>query len=476
MIEGKDNSTSTEFQNAESKPEKSSSKSNGFLRWIPGVILLALLLGSGGWLLFRSPSPKPPQPPEIKDPEVREKIEQARKGVIEKPTASNWGYLGMVLLAHRFDQEAKVAFREASRLDQGDSRWYFCQGMIALKYEPEEALVFFHEAIRVNTWPDYQFRMEIQPVETLLERSDFERAQKEINKINGTGLSKTDFERLTVNRGWLAMARGDYDDARRQFSLVQESPFARKNAKIQLASLARLAGNPVDAERLEKEAVKLPPDQDWPESLLREVMDLGTGRRFRELTLNKLEKTKQYAEAAQIYIQLLKKEPTPENYVGAGMNLARNKEYEAAIPYLLEAVRLDPSNLQYRFNLATTYFRRAEEHQNKFGIRAQDREDFTRAIENCKLAVEGKPDNSIALLVWGASLKYLGQYESALIPLKQGIAIRPEDFELQYTLAEVYLKLGKLEEAKKHFEIARGINPRHPQIPRLEEQLKPSRT
>ena len=78
-----------------------------------------------------------------------------------------------------------------------------------------------------------------------------------------------------------------------------------------------------------------------------------------------------YAEAAREYLEQIDIRPTAKAHVGAGINLARLKEYDEALSHLREAVRLEPDSAQARYTLALVLFSMAErEWQHDARLRA----------------------------------------------------------------------------------------------------------
>lgn len=214
------------------------------------------------------------------------------------------------------------------------------------------------------------------------------------------------------------------------------------------------------------------PDNNWPDPLLNEVFSLLVGARIRNNTIAELEQEHNFEEAASIYLQQLKNEPILENYLGAGMNLARARDYDHALPLLREAIQLDPKGAKTHFTLAVTLFRRAEENLHLHPQTKEDEADFREAANHARMAVSLKPDYANACLIWGASLKHLGRMQEALDPLRKGIACRPEMFNLQITLAEVLFELGNFDEAQRHAEDAQHINSKDPRAAQLLERLR----
>jgi tetratricopeptide (TPR) repeat protein len=443
-----------------------------YLTWnlffLSGSLALVALVAGLGWWLSRPVPLAPPIPGEVKDPEILRVIEQARQQVLHHPTAGNWGFLGNVLMAHLFDPEADRCYEEAHRLDPGDSRWTYFRGIIALKRRPDQATDFLRQAVESNTWPEYQFAMRIKLVEALLDRNQLDEAEPLLLHEIPSGKEAA---RVDMDLGWLAMARGQIQRAQENFSRARTSPYARKKATSQLVALARLSNNKADAERYEKEVTRLDEDLSWPDPVLEEIFKLRVGRRFEQLKINLLEQNHHYAEAAEMYQRRLQTEPTLQNYLGAGLNLARTKDYEQSLPLLREAVRLDPTSAEAHYTLALMLFRRAEEKQWQFPQTRENDPAFREVVQHATLATRLKPNYALAYLIWGLALKYLGQPEEALVPLRQGVGYRSDSIELHLALAGVLVDLRQDAEAERHLDNATRLDANDLRLAPLRQRL-----
>jgi tetratricopeptide (TPR) repeat protein len=431
--------------------------------WLLLAVVLLTLAGGGVcvWWWLRPPAAAPaippPVPPNIQDAEIRELIKTTRQDVLEHPrSADAWGRLGMVLLAQLFDIDADRCFAEAARLDPDDARWPYARGLLALKRHPDNALPFLRKAIADESRPEILSDYSMQLAEALLERREIDEAE---------GLFRQWYDRDPSNLrsayglGLIALARDQDQEAAKFLTAARASPFARKKATAELATLARARGDQAAATAFEKETRALPDDPPWPDPFLDLVFQLSVGQRGWERDVGLLERDHHYAEAAQKYLDHIKKAPTSASYVGAGVNLARLREYERALPLLREGVRLDPNSDQAQYTLALALFSRAEREWQQTPGAADAKEWFREAIPHAKRATELKPNHARAYLFWGLSLKYLGEPAAAVVPLRKGVEIGPDELELQLALGEALLETGQGREAETYLENARRLDP-----------------
>ena len=442
------------------------------LRRIFGAAVVLLLVG-GGWAAWRwrdRPSaPSPPMPAAFREDEVRILVERARREVLDEPlSADAWGHLGMVFMAHSFDREATRCFAEAARLDPSDPRWPYALAAIALKGEPDAALPLLHAAAEASEGvPRYRATIRLTLAESLLERGDLDGAERliaEEYRRNPKNL------RAALRLGMVAAARGDASRAERLLMAARASPHAAKAATARLAALARSRGAP--SAELDREATERPDDPPWPDPLLDALGELQVGDRGRHRKVTMLEKEQRYAEAAQVYLDDLKRGRTVVACVGAGLELSRLGDYDRALPLLREGVRLGPDNAQAHFTLGLALFDRAEKwrHENPDDGRAK--EGMREAAASARRATDLEPGLAAAYLVWGLAAKHADGPAAALGPLQKGVSCQPTHFELQYGLGETLMDLNRPREAETHLENARKLDPKDPRPAQALERLR----
>jgi tetratricopeptide (TPR) repeat protein len=445
-------------------------------RWAlgSGALLLLAAAGLAGWAAWWwSPSapPDPPMPPDIQDAEVRHAIERARQNVLDKPrSADAWGHLGMTLLAHLFDRDADRCLAEAARLDPRDPRWLYVRGIIALKRDPEHALPLLRQAAAsADSRPEGRSAMRLQYAEALLERQQLDEAAalfgEEITRDPGN-------PRAALGLGLVAVAKGNDGEAEAHLKTARAAEYARKKATAQLAALAGARGDSIAAAKYAKETAALPDDPPWPDPILDEIMEFRVGHRRWEREVDELERGKRYAEAAAIYLQQIKEHPTSRAYVGAGMNLARLRDYDQALPLLRKGVQLDDESAQAHYSLALTLFTRAELERQQSPESAEAKEWLLEAVQEAQRTVQLKPDHADAYRFWGLSLKFLGESKAAVEPLRKAVACRPESFDLQLELGEALLDAGQEREAQTHLENAQRLQPENRRPAQALERLR----
>ncbi len=425
---------------------------------VVGLLVLAAAAATGWWVLRPVP-PVPPMPEGIEDPEVERVVVEARRPALDDPrSADAWGQYGKVLLAQLFDQEADACFAEAARLDPSDPRWPYGRAAIALKRRPAEAPALLRQTLAAagDAWPVYRSVANLRLAETLLENNELDAAAE---RFRAEQQYDPQSPHAALGLGLIAQARGDNAAAAELLSQARGSPSARKHATMQLAALARARGDTAAAVRFDREIAALPADVAWADPFMDEIATLRVGQRAFERRVRQLEGARRHAEAAELYLERIKQKPSAELYVGAGINLARLREYDRAVPLLREAVRLDPNSAQAQYSLALVLFTRAEHESQTAPGGAAARALFGEAAEHARRAAEIRPGHAKSYLFWGMALKHLGEPQAALAPLKLGIACTPSDLELQLGMGQALVEAGRGKEAVPYLETAARLAP-----------------
>jgi tetratricopeptide (TPR) repeat protein len=440
-------------------------------RWIVlGTAAVLVAGGAAGLWWWGRPAPPAPPMPAIEETELRQAVEEARQRVVRAPhSAAAWGHLGLVLLAHRLDDDAEVCFIEAARLDPTDPRWPYGAGLTVLNGDVDRALSWLRQASKAaESKPEYRSAMRLKLAETLLLGHHLDETAQVLKQEDQ---DEPHNPRLALDKGLVALARGDPAAATKLLLLARASPLARKRATVQLAVAARCRGDRADADAYELEIAQWPDDPPWPDPFLDQMVRLLVGRKARERQIAQLERQQRFVDAADVYLRLIETQPTALAYIGAGTNLARAGDYSRGLPLLHQAIRLDPDSANTHTALAVTLFARAEKEWQTSPQAPRVKEWFREVIEHARRATELRTDHAHAYLYWGLSLKYLGEPATAIAPLRNGVACQPANLALQQALGEALLEAGEYAEARTTLENARLLAPKDPRTAKALERL-----
>jgi Flp pilus assembly protein TadD len=258
------------------------------------------------------------------------------------------------------------------------------------------------------------------------------------------------------------MAKGDHATATRFFEEAAKHPSCRKQAKAQLAFLARSRGDLITARQLESESALLEQDPPWPDPYLDMVVTLQAGNRGAQRRIALLERDGKYAEALEASFEVLALKRTSQALTGVGINLARLRRYQEAIPFLAEAVQVDPNDSNAHYTLALVLFTQWEISVAGGPVGADAASGFRQVIEHSKKTLALKPDHARACLFWGLAHKHLGENAEAIAPLRRGLSVEPQMFDLHLALGQVLAATGDTNGAKASLATAKQLRPADP--------------
>jgi tetratricopeptide (TPR) repeat protein len=169
-------------------------------------------------------------------------------------------------------------------------------------------------------------------------------------------------------------------------------------------------------------------------------------------------KQNNYYTAIKFYQQGLKKD-SALNYARMNLSVAYNlsQQNDLALKVLQEAVKIDPKSERGWFNLALLY----NEMNNKEGAE--------KALEK---AVELKSLNPRVYYNYGLFLQQAGKNKQAILIYEQGLKIAPEDEQLNYALALLYLQTRQDEKAREPATVLKRYFPDKPDYQKMFQYLK----
>src|SRR5579884_4072424 len=118
---------------------------------LTGILAIGIV-ATGAAVWFSRSSSAPPTPPVVPpnpaEPNVSAFVERVRERVRKEPrSARAWGELGQAFIANDMEDESRVCFAEAERLEPGNPRWPYCQaGPLINRGDREAALPYLERA------------------------------------------------------------------------------------------------------------------------------------------------------------------------------------------------------------------------------------------------------------------------------------------------------------------------------------------
>ena len=178
---------------------------------------------------------------------------------------------------------------------------------------------------------------------------------------------------------------------------------------------------------------------------------------------NVLRVGKRYAEAADVYSQILKTvgEPRREHwalYYYRGMSFERAKQWPLAEKDFQQALKLSPDNYQVLNYLGYSWVDQ--------GV------NLDQALEMIRKAVSLRPRDGYIVDSLGWAYYRLGRYEEAATQLEKAIVLSPSDPTINDHLGDAYWKTDRKLEAKFQWARALEMKPEPDELAKIQQKLK----
>lgn len=416
---------------SESPPSLSETHASGsrtrlwrFSLWC-GLAVVFVAVALGVWY-FRHPSlPEPPLPDLTEaDEEVAEAIQQARDKVLrERSSATAWGELGEVLLAHEFNREANRCFQQAESLDPHEPTWPYLQGLNLITHDPEAGIPCLQRAVQYCN--ERQLEPRLLLAEVLLERGRLDEAQSLLDQALATDANNL---RARLGLGRLELLRHNWRAGLAHLEACRNDPHTRKRAHTLHAEALNQLGEVEQARDEQRRVADLPEDQPWPDAFYVKVLKLRRGLQARFQSVDQLIRSGRIPEAISLMTQTLEKYPSSlEGWMRMGELWHRVRRPDRAEACFKQAVRLSP-------DLAEGWFR-----LGCIQVMTRNRD----AEESFRQAIRCKPHYAQAYYNLGQCLKEQGQRDAAAGQFREALRCRP-DYDLARTaLRELETQKGK---------------------------------
>jgi tetratricopeptide (TPR) repeat protein len=417
--------------------------------------LVAGLAGAGVWA-WRARSgglAVPEVDLEGVDPAVAAAVESARRQAQAAPgSADAWGRLGMVLGAHAFAEQAVVCLDRAARLAPGEPAWLYLAGVVLAPTEPAGAVPRLREALARSEGPAEAARLRLAGL--LLSLGQPAEAEELYAGLAG---SEAVGAQAALGLARVAVARGDLKTSRRHLERAKSSPGTAKAARALLAEVYRRQGEPALAARLAAEAGRLPDDLEPADPWLERMERLQVGEQAQARRASRLLRQGEVAAGVALLERAVRDYPhSAALWQALGRALIRAERYPQAEAALARAARLAPDRAEAAFYL---------------GVAAYQRGDRGSAATHFERATRLRPDHALAWYNLGGCRRELGDRDGAIAAYREALRYKPHHAGAHVALARLLAEAGRPAEARRHLEVARGLDPDDPEAADLLRRL-----
>ncbi len=424
---------------------------------LPIALTLVAVVAAVGGFYFTTGSGRIPAPPMVVqadlDRNIRDALTAARDAVERTPTDANaWGKYGLVLHAHRFLDLADECFAVATKLNPDDARWPYFIGLHKLLSEPDTALPYLASAANLPTKnPLFQTAAKLRYADALLERQQFDAAETIYRDV----LKATpNLPRAALGLGTLTMARDQPNDALGPLRIAMYDETTRKKAHTLLASAQRLRGEQKEAEFHQRQASLLPDDLPWQDPFVGEYTKYIVVRADPIAAIADLLAQGKLADAVPLLAKLYAANPDAPTAAKLGKMLVQLDRYAEAEPVLRDTLTRDATLGESAMFLGFALTQLADHLDGAAKTR-----QLEEAIGFFQRAIDHRPDLALAYVYQGQVQSALGNADTAIKTLEQGVTVRPDQADTHLALLVVLQKHGKLDAARARLPAAEQVIP-----------------
>jgi len=375
------------------------------------------------------------------NPNVAIATSQLQKKVYENAKSDvAWGQYGEILMAHEWNSEALICFREAAKLNSREMRWPYFAAILLDRRSPNEAVEMYDVAAKLS--PTYA-PLYMRRANTL---SRLNRSQEaEASLTLASEIEKNQPQPL-VGLARIATVRGDWETANR--FLEQAFQIAPKNREV-LVELTRsrlILGNSPALSREEQAAILSDTKYEtMDDPIYQSINQREVAIRFAAMQADSMAAQGDLQKAAEGYAALIKQRP---DLARPRLNLASTFMAAGQIPLatftLQEAVRLFPDDPIVHYSLS-------------YALEAS--QQFAAARSEREIAVRLKPDYAQAHFALGLSAERDGDIEQSIQSYKRAIQSDTRLAQAHLALGLVYQKIGQLDDAIAEMNAAVRLTP-----------------
>ena len=408
------------------------------LRWIAGLVALAAIGGVAVWM--RGPNlPRPDLT--AADTELVAAIDAAEEEVRRQPrSATAWGELGLVLMAHLYWREAEACFQTSARLDPANWRWPYYQAACQQWYAPDDAVLTLRDAVsRDAEAPAPRLLL----ADLLLARGSLDEARSHLEAVLDASPANA---RAHLGLARVQMDQGQLDRALASAGQADDHRSTRKAAAELQAQILLRQGQSVAAQDAQAAARRLPPDQPWPHDPL--TVELDSRLVGKQAALQRVAGL-QRAGASDQALALVQ----------------RTEEKHVDLYWLLEGrlhlVRGDPAGAETALQKARELDPASIEVLSALAIAQAEQRKWAEAEKTLRDLLSREPGYGPAWLDLGRCLLH-SDPQQAVAALRFAVQYMPRSAKAHAELSAALAAQGETAEAQRHADLARKLQPHVP--------------
>jgi tetratricopeptide (TPR) repeat protein len=422
------------------------------------LVAFVVVIGGGFWLWKQTNLPRPPKVDTTgREPEIAAVIHRARTEVLQNlRSAGAWGRLGLVLLAHDYEAEARVCLTRAQELDSKNPRWVYLNGRLLEVRDPAASLPLLRRAAGLaEQGDDLNVVPRLFLAETLFRLGHSDEAAESFRRVLA---ERPNHPRAYLGLGQIAYQQGDLVTALEQARRAAAAVPKMRSIHAFLAEIYRRQGNSA-AEK--KEMALLPgcADKEWPDPDLMEIDRHQAGSPARILAAKLLLAQGQPGQASALLSETVA--IAPESFRARlffGQVLSQQGNLEAAEEQLRAALKLHPDQF---------------EALGELGVVLQHRENYKEAAEVYRRVLALKAGHALAHFNLAHCQEKLGDRPGALASLQAAVKHKPEFAWAHQVLGKLLLESGQIAAASEHLHIALDLDPDNRETKELLAKLPP---
>jgi tetratricopeptide (TPR) repeat protein len=397
-----------------------------------------------------------PQPPAVdtagREPEIAAAVEAARAKVRQQPRSGTaWGRLGLVLLAHDYEAEARVCLAEAQRLDPKDPRWTYLNGRLVEAADPEAALPLLRRAANVAGG---ESAPRLHLAETLLGLGHIDEAAAEFRRVLD---DQPDNPRAHLGLGRVAYQQGDLDASLDHLCRAATAVPKLRATHALLAEIHQRRGDR-PAEERELALLADSADDEWPDPYVAEMQAAQVGSDARVYRARQLLREGKRPEAVALLQKAVQTCPDAfRSQLMLGGLLLEQGDVAEAEPHLLAAWQVRQDSL---------------EALGQMGLLRQRQENYREAADWYERVIELQPGHALAYFNLANCQEQLGDRSRAMESLRTALRCKPDFAWAHRVLGRLLAEAGEDAEAAEHLEDALRLDPRDAEAKALLERVR----